>query len=290
MANKKIKYIPIDFIKAEVLGLKPSHFFNNSLLDNPKSIFDGELLIKTIFKYKNLTIKIFESNRIEFSGSLHTFYNDGLHNYNDFNFRAFKVALNNLYLDLGITPENLYLIHLEWGFNLRPPIKTNCILDNMIQHKSVNKTAGIDCKIEGKYIQFKHSTKILKIYNKAMHFGLDYELLRIEMKQTNWSFYRLKGIITLKNFINADKKLFLDELIHQWMRVILYDINHKKSQEYIKYQTQSYWTELRMIRSNKNFKYHFDKLSRLNKKIGYDTKNKITELIIRKGNELQLNI
>ena len=75
-----IRYVPIDFIKTKVIGLTPNHFRNNPLLINPKSVFDGEILTKTIYSYKNLSIKIFENNnRIEFSGSLHTFYNGGIH-------------------------------------------------------------------------------------------------------------------------------------------------------------------------------------------------------------------
>ena len=284
-----IRYVPIDFIKTKVIGLTPNHFRNNPLLINPKSVFDGEILTKTIYSYKNLSIKIFENNnRIEFSGSLHTFYNGGIHNYNDFNSKAFTIALNSLYSDLGIKPENLYIIHLEWGYNIKPPIKTNYILDRLIQHKSVNKTVGIDCKIEGKYTQFKHSTKILKIYNKGMHFKVGYEVLRVEIKQINWSEFRLKGIITLQDFIIADKTQFVDELLHQWERTILYDIRDNLEPKILQYQTSMFWDELRENKSNKTFKYHFDKLNALNESIGLNTKNKTTDLIIKKSNELQL--
>ena len=284
-----IRYVPIDFIKTKVIGLTPNHFRNNPLLINPKSVFDGEILTKTIYSYKNLSIKIFENNnRIEFSGSLHTYYNDGKHNYNDFDSRAFTIALHSLYSDLGIKPENLYIIHLEWGYNIKPPIKTNYILDRLIQHKSVNKTVGIDCKIEGKYTQFKHSTKILKIYNKGMHFKVGYEVLRVEIKQINWSEFRLKGIITLQDFIIADKTQFVDELLHQWERTILYDIRDNLEPKILQYQTSMFWDELRENKSNKTFKYHFDKLKALNESIGLNTKNKTTDLIIKKSNELQL--
>tara|TARA_B110000046_G_scaffold120733_1_gene127388 strand:+ start:3440 stop:4309 length:870 start_codon:yes stop_codon:yes gene_type:complete len=289
MEVAQIKYVPIDFIKTAVIGMTPDHFHNNPLLTNPKSIFDSEILTKTIYSHKNLSIKIFENNnRIEFSGSLHTFYNNGMHNYNDFNSKAFIIALNSLYLDLGIKPQNLYIIHLEWGYNIKPPVKTNYILDRLLQHKSVNKTVGIDCKIEGKYSQFKHSAKILKIYNKGMHFKIGYEMLRVEIKQINWSEYRLKGITTLQDFIKADKTLFVDELLHQWKRTILYDIQDTLEPKNLQYQTAIFWDELRENKSNKTFKYHFDKLNKLNESIGRNTKNKIIDLIIKKSNELQL--
>ena len=190
MVARSISYVPVDFVKAQVIGLKPEHFQNNALFNKPISIFNGELLSKTIYTYKNLTIKVFENNnRVEFSGSLHTFYNDGKHNYNDFGKKRFNEALMRLSDTLNIRPENLYLLHLEWGYNIVPPKETNYVLDRLIQHKSVNKTVGVDCKIEGKYIQFKHSTMILKIYNKGQQFKLKDEVLRMEIKQTNWSKY-----------------------------------------------------------------------------------------------------
>jgi hypothetical protein len=289
MVSQSIRYIPIDFIKAKIVGLPPEHFENNILLKNPKSVFKGDTLTKTIYKHKNLSIRIFENNkRIEFSGSLHTFYNEGKHNYNDFNFSAFKEALRLLYKDLGIKPQNLYLIHLEWGFNIKPPTLSNYILDRLIQHNSVNKTVSIDCKIEGKYTQFKHSTKILKLYNKGKHFKLNREILRIELKQINWSEYRQKGIITLKDLINSDKKQFLNELLNQWQRVILYDLPNNENNKFIHYQTQTYWDNLRETKSNKSFKYHFDKLNKLNQAIGLNLKNRINSLLQKKGNELQL--
>jgi hypothetical protein len=289
MHIQTIEYVPIDFIKAEVIGMQIEDFTSNPILEAPVSIYDGELLTKTIYNYKNLRIKIFENNkRIEFSGSLHTFYNDGKHNYNDFSKSMLNEALSVLFKSLKIKPHNLYLIHLEWGFNIEPPFTSNYVLDRLIQHKSINKTVGIDCKIEGKYIQFKHSNMVFKIYNKAKHFNLKNELMRIEIKQTNWSKYRIQGIRTLADFMNSCKNQFLNELLNQWNRVIFYDIDNCKEDKYLKYQTHIFWDETRKNRSNKNFKYHFDKLKKLNEEIGFNSQNIIRDAIIKKGNELQL--
>lgn len=281
--------MPIDFIKAEIIGMTPQDFANNKLLKPPTSIYSGELLTKTIYSFKNLKIRVFENNnRIEFLGSLHTFYNDGKHNYNDFNQAMFNDALELIFITLRIRPSNLYLIHLEWGYNIQPPYYTNPVLNSLIQHKSVNKTVGIDCNTEGKYCQFKHSTMMLKVYNKGMHFNLKDEVLRIEIKQTNWSRYRQIGIKTLEDFINSDKTVFIKELIRQWNRIIFYDLHDLNDHVYYKYNNHVYWDNLRKTRSGKNFKYHSDKLKRLNIEIGNDTQNKIANLLIDKGKELQL--
>lgn len=288
MQTQRIEYVPIDFIKAVVRGMTPEDFSDNPLFSKPKSIFNGELLSKTIYEYKNLSIKVFENNhRIEFSGSLHTFYNNGEHNYNDFGKRQFNEALERLSRTLNIQPENLYLLHLEWGYNIVPPKETDYILDRLVQHKSVNRTVGMDCS-EGKYTQFKHSTLTLKIYNKGKQFQLNDEVLRMEIKQTNWSKYRLQGVVTLQDFIDCDKRQFFDELLKQWERVVFYDIDHSKTEPHYQYQTSTFWDETRRTKSNKSVKYHFDKLKRLNETKGFNTQNQIIEILIAKGNELQI--
>jgi hypothetical protein len=292
MFDNRNNYIPIDFVKAQVKGMKEDELINSSILE-PKSIFVDGVLTQTIYSYQNIKIKVFENDkqiekRIELSGSLHVFFNDGKHNYNDFGRKKFESAINKLYECFNIVPKDLYLIKLEWGYNIKPPMNTNYILDRLVQHKSVNKTVGIDCEIDGKYIQFKHSTMIFKTYNKGQQHKLNKDLLRIEIKQTNWSKYRLKGIITLQDFIEADKTIFFNELIYQWKSVILYDINDKITDEYIKYQTTTFWDNRRKHFNRKSVKYHFDILRALNKTKGYDCQNKIIDELIKKGNELQL--
>lgn len=289
MAILSLDYLPIDFIKAKVNDLSPEHFTSNPLFtNNITSIFKNDILSKTILKFQNLEIRIFENNnRIELLGSLHTFYNKGKHNHNDFNNLMFLDSLNRLKIELGISPENLYILQLEWGFNIKPPMNCDYILDRLIQHNSVNKTIGKDSEQEGKYIKFEHSDYTLKAYNKGKYFNLKKEILRIELKQTNWRKYRIKGIITLADFIKTDKTLFLNELIHQWNRIIFYDIK-SEDEKLTKYLTPTFWKDLRKNKSRKTFKAHFDKLKRLNKVEGYNNQDVICKLMIQKGNELQL--
>jgi len=285
-----LRYIPIDFIKAEVVGMETNIFYNNNLLEfhGTYNRNTGEVSEHSEAWYKNFKIKIFKSGRIWISGSLHVYYNNGKHNYNDFGYSEFQEALKTLKNELNIEPINLRILNLEWGFNIQPPTTTNYILDRLVQHLSVNRTVGLDCKIEGKYVQFKHSYYILKLYNKGMHYNLNKELFRLEIKQLNWSRYRAKGISTLQDFIECDKSLFMNELISQWENVILYDIDNSLTSKHIEYQTVTYWDNKRKRNSRRNVKYHIDKLNKLNNRIGFKTKNRIIELLTKKGNELQV--
>lgn len=281
--------MPIDFIKAEIIDISQSIISDNPLLTFicKVNMRTGEISEHKEAYYKNFKIQIFKSGRIWLSGSIHTFYNDGKHNYNDLNQSCFKRALKQLKSDLRLEPKNLKILNLEWGFNLSPPTNTNYILDRTMQHLSSNKTVGIDCKSEGKYTQFKHSSYILKLYNKGLQYKLDAEVLRIEIKQTNWSKYRAKGIYSLDDFIKCDKKLFFNELINQWSNVIFYDIDNSITKKHIEYQTTVFWDEKKKNNSRKSKKYHFDKLKKLNKSIGFDNQSKIIELLKSKSDELQ---
>lgn len=287
----RLNYIPIDFIKAEVIGLSKTVFETNPLLDFicKLSTRTGEIFEYKEARFKNFKIQLFNSGRVWISGSIHVYSNDGKHNHNDINQSSFTNALKQLKTELQIEPIHLKILNLEWGYNITPlSLMSNYIIDRCIQHLSVNKTVGIDCKVEGKYIQFKHSNYILKIYNKGLQYKLNKEVLRIEVKQMNWSKYRAKGIYTLEDFVNSDKNIFFDELIIQWNNIIFYDIDNRITKSHIEYQTNTFWNERNKLYSRKNKKYHFDKLKKLNQIIGFNTQKKIVEVLIKKGNELQV--
>lgn len=291
MIEGSLKYIPIDFIKAEITGLSKEMFHRNPRIGIPKTQFVEDVLHYTLYKYKNLSIKIFEnSDRIIFAGSLHTFFNNGIHNYNDFDYSCFELALERLSEELGIEPKNLRILQLEWGFNITPPKPSNYILDRLVHHRSVPPTKGKDSMEDGHYLQFVHSDYRLKVYDKAKHFDLKGELLRIEMKQTNWKKYRKMGIVTFSDFIACEKEVFYKELISQWQRIVFYDIDNNITENYIRYALISYWKDLRKATSNKNFKYHFDKLELLNFEKGYNCKTIISNSILAKGNKFQLKV
>jgi hypothetical protein len=278
--NQRYEFIPIDFLKCQVIGLPVNHFINNPLLKFTSEFKNdtGEIT-KSTAKFKNLKITIYQSNRIEFSGSLHTYWNDGKHNHNDFSIYALEAALKSLKIDLGITPKDLYLIQLEYGVNILPPVETNEIINHLHQHKSRAKTVKIDCPIDGKYSQFKHDKYILKCYNKGKQFGLPVEVFRIEIKETNWSKNRQKGIVSLLDFLNADKTPFISNLIENWQSVVFYSPKLGGNNPLSKYDNPNFWLQLRQAKSNTTFKKHFDKLKQLNITKGGNIQNKVASSI-----------
>jgi hypothetical protein len=297
--DNQYQYIPVDFIKCEVINFSPSELLNNKNLNFVRTFNEdtGELQTHTnegnyikqiprIANYKGLRFIIYDNGKMYFLGSLHKFYNDGLHNYNDFNSEAYQEVLKCLEKDFKLLPIHLRIQTLEYGLNFIPPIATDLILKHCLVHKRQNIIDSIP-NANGKYKQAKHQKYILKLYNKAKQYGLSFELMRIEIKQTNWSEYVKMGIATLEDFNFFNKVYLINKLIKNWDSVIFYDPTISRKHKQPDYSNILYWDNLNE-KSNNTYYNHVRKIRILNLK-GNNIQSTITMLIIDKMNSLQNN-
>lgn len=236
--------------------------------------------------YKGLEFKIYDTGTITLSGSLHKYWNDGAHNYNDFNNEAVLFILNDLNTKFNIDPSKCILKCLEIGINITPPVPTNEILDNCLLHKTkpfeYQKNSD-----EGKYKQVEHSQYIIKIYNKALHykskgFKIKDEIMRFEIKYTKMQKLNEKGIFSLQDLMNYGLRNFKDIVLNEWQNVLFYDntiqidhLSRRSKKALLEYSNPNYWTGLLANNQTKNFTYHKNKL----KKIVSKNSNKIQDLI-----------
>ena len=235
--------------------------------------------------YKGLEFKIYDTGTITLSGSLHKYWNDGAHNYNDFNNEAVLFVLNDLNTKFDIDPSKCILKCLEIGINITPPVATNQILDNCLLHKTkpfeYQKNSD-----EGKYKQVQHSQYIFKIYNKALHykskgFKIKDEIMRFEIKYIKMQKLNEKGIFSLQDLMNYGLQNFKNIILIEWQNVLFYDntiqIDQLKSRlkkAILKYSNPNYWTGLLENNQTKNFNYHRNQL----RKIAYKNSNKVQDL------------
>lgn len=286
-------YIPIDYINVEVVGIDSEKFLNNSNLTFTPILKDSDVLVKYISVVDGMKIQIsIPSNRTTLSGSIHKFWNGGHHNYNDFDSNAFKLSIDRLCSLFEIDTSDLRILALEYGVNIKIDFPVHKILNNCFLHK------GKDVEVSksdnrGKYHQFEHDRYILKLYDKGKQYRLnDLNLLRIEVKELNWTSYRKNGIVTMKNFIQCDKTIFIQNLIEQWTSVIFLDFNAPSELIDSYYLNINYWRELRdKVKTKKisrtSFHRYWNVLKEHNKKHGVDLQNIIAQLIIDKIDELQ---
>lgn len=235
--------------------------------------------------YKGLEFKIYDTGTITLSGSLHKYWNDGAHNYNDFDNEGVLFVLNDLNTKFDIDPNKCILKCLEIGINITPPVPTNEILDNCLLHKTKPFEYQINSD-EGKYKQVQHSQYIIKIYNKALHykskgFKVRTEIMRFEIKYTKMQKLNEKGIFSLKDLINYGLQNFKDEVLNEWQNVLYYDntiqidpLTTKLKKAVLEYSNPNYWTGLLANSQNKNFTYHKNQL----KKIIEKNSNKVQDL------------
>ncbi|TVR82017.1 MAG: hypothetical protein EA409_05610 [Saprospirales bacterium] len=274
-----MQYLPVDFCKFQVVGLSPDYFLNNENLYFDPFIENGEVKYQFL-KHKEMTLRVYATGRIVLSGSLHYLANGGRHNYNDFTPLLFGKAINELHTILKLRPENLRILQMEFGVNIRPAIQTEKILHALLQHKRRDFEQKIS-NHEGKYYQAQHDKYILKVYDKALQNKLPRQILRIEIKVTNWSAYRNKGIHTLRDWMTCDKRPFAKELASRWTEVVFFDPTNDIADRFKKYDNIHFWRELRK-KSYTTYNKHRSRLAKLNHTSGANIQGQVLEAIERK--------
>lgn len=288
----------IDFVKIVLKGFDRSKLECNSLLNffDTINLSTGEL--KTVNRngnkvtpskkasYKGLEFKIYDSGTITITGSLHKYWNEGVHNYNDFDSGAVLKVLNDLRIKFNIQPRQCILKCLEIGINITPPIPTNEILDNCFLHK----TKPFECQFNsrrGKYKQVQHSQYIIKIYNKALHyvskgFKIITEIMRFEIKYTKMEKLNKIGIFTLQDLMDYGLHNFKKELLREWQNILYFDnptridtLSNKTKNAILEYANPNYWTGLLANKQTENFKYHRKQLN----KITFGNSNKVQSIM-----------
>lgn len=281
-------YIPIDYVRLEVVGISPDQFFANKKLNfTPVLIFDE--IVKYESKHRGLKLEIWmnKKQRVVLSGSFHKFMNHGLHNYNDFNFESFNRVVREIESIYNIKPEQLKILCLEFGVNIEIPIPVRQVLDNCLQHKGKDIEIRIS-NDKGKYHQAEHDRTIFKLYDKGKQYNLpNINLMRVEDKVTNWTEYRSKGIVTLKDFIECDKSIFIEKLVRDWNEIIFYDVTASIPDSFKKYSNKNYWRHIKDTKSRTTLKRHKDRLKALNEATGMNIQKVINDLIIEKTQSLQ---
>ena len=280
----------IDFIKYELKDINPDTIEGNPLLDffNKVNTKTGELGKYLNAYYKGLEFKIYDSTdanpkrRLTLEGSLHKYWNNGAHNFNDFGKVEVCQVVNELKERFNIYPKNCVLKQLEIGVNFNPPFETKRILTGCLYHKTT-RFKWIYTKDEGNYIQSPHQKYIVKIYDKRAHylnkgFAIPMEIMRFELKFVKMHQLNAKGIYTLDDLLKFKLESFNTILLKEWNNVLFYDLTTKGNQNVNKYGNPNFWENL----SYEQFRYQRQKMDKIQSKNKRNLKNTIADLIKEK--------
>jgi len=215
---------------------------------------------------KNIKLELFPKGYIELAGSLHKYYNDGKHNYNQFGRKEAETALKRLIEASGVYLPYFKVESVEVGVNLMPPIPSDDIINNALMYKRKPFEAKY-CTDEGNYRQATLSEYWVKLYNKRLHYeiqGYDigHEILRFELKINKMRVLAKYRIFTLEDLMDNVEQIARDLLLKAWMEVMLYDptMNKQTEEHTIKYANVNFW---RGIAKKRSYNYHHRKLYRL---------------------------
>ena len=217
---------------------------------------------------KNIKIELFPSGYIELAGSLHKYYNDGKHNYNQFGRKEAEIALKRLIEATGLELPYFKVDSVEVGVNLMTPIPSDDIINNALMYKRRPFEAKY-CSDEGNYRQATLSEYWVKLYNKRLHYekqGYDigYEILRFELKINKMRMLAKFRVFTLEDLLISIEQIAKDMLPKAWKEVLLYDptMNKQTKEKTIKYANVNFWRGI-AGKNNRSFNYHNRKLYRM---------------------------
>ncbi len=165
---------------------------------------------KNVTQLKNMTITVHESGRVEIAGSLHKYWNEGQHNYNDFGRLDLWDVVSELCDWLEIEPQMANIHNLEFGLNLIVKFDPSAFLGGLLTYKATSfcRTAITG---KGSYKQAAQTQFLIKAYDKGKQFDGSDNILRFEMKVIKMEY--LPQIQTLADLMDSDKLTTLGALL-----------------------------------------------------------------------------
>ncbi len=241
----------IDGYKTYNLSVNIDELNNNILLSfNRVSNKDGEITTEFAY-YKGQTFTI-KDNKVRLNGSFHKYFNNGVHNYNDFYFTDLKNVLIDLSTKFNINPEKTILNNLEFGVNVFIRVEPEEVFKNIINYKgkpfhkfNVDGAKGIECQMQN---------FIIKIYDKGYQYKQSGNLLRFELKGVKMQYFtdnKIK-IKTFADLLNVNQLHPLkDVLVSVFNEILITDycikdnkLNAKELLIFSNGNNPKYWEQL----------------------------------------------
>lgn len=284
----------IDFIKSFNCGLDASVLVHNEFLKflvtyDPNT---GEVPNRNRYStYNGITFSISSNATVGISGSLHKYHNEGIHNHDDFSYSKLLNVIKDLYAKFGINPKKVYLNNLEFGVNIELPYKPQILFDNLVSHKCKPFLIEQEKKMQNAWVNYENYR--LKIYDKGLQYGLNNDLLRIEVKVMKMAFISKVQIKTLWDLTDIQKlnKLkdiliyIYDEILFSDSTIDLPSLTHKEQEILKDGGNPKYWA-IHKSKAGSNSSKRMRHYKTLVRKYGSYKFHRVGELIDKKVNSL----
>ena len=245
----------IDWIKIIIYNSElVQKVWNNKELifkSEEKRRFNDEIKDKREKTFNGLTFTFF-NERLEISGSLHKFFNSGVHNTNDFSFQSCIHVVLQLESVLELDLEQCFIVNLEFGLNIIPVENVKNIIVWLKFHERNQFRYYPELEFAKQAGTFKdgkiNTYKIIKAYAKGLQlfegkrFG-HINTFRIEVRSKQSKYIRKLGIKNLSDLLFPRVyETLSDEIIREWNNVlILENPLLKNDNNLIKYANIDFW-------------------------------------------------
>jgi len=184
------------------------------------------------------------------NGSLHTYHNEGVHNYNDFTLSDLNNVISDLQTRFSIAPESATLQNLEIGVNIETKQTPKQIINSLIAVENRQFTAVM---YEGRQIgkQIKKQQYRLKIYDKGKQFKTGKNILRVELAFNKMAIPHKYGVYTLADLNNTNKVYSLAQmLVGAWDEILFFDgkrihkeMTNQQQKRFLLLINPTWWTD-----------------------------------------------
>lgn len=298
----------IDFLKITITDAEiRQYFYNHKLLyfhsESEILLFDKESIVSKDFKqYKGILFE-FTQYALFIHFKPHYYFNNNLHNANDFSFLNCIKALNEFVKTFEVEPTQYKIINIEFGLNVIIPTSLIDVKDLLFYLVYHNQN---EFRTSSKYAYCRYSStydkngkvnvyKIIKAYAKGVQFPeyTDLNTFRFEVKSNRKPYINSLGITTINDLLSIDIYNKLSEtILKEFDDVLIIDdtVNPKLSKtklnNFKEMLNPIYWHKKKYSHRNTfrdNFKRYYDALNTCDTHI----KKELRNLISNKLNELK---
>jgi hypothetical protein len=293
----------LDFLKLSILDISLiNDLENHNLLEWVKSedkinLFDVEVIkTRTVKQYQGIFF-CFYSNRIDILFKPHYYFNDNLHNANDFKIVDCIETISRLKNTFKIDLKLLKVVNIEFGINVLSPIDIKKLI-NYIQYHEKNEFKT-DAGLAFSKKSFRanpngtnNQYKVIKAYAKGLQFPqyTDANTFRFEIKSKKSNYIKKLGIYTANDLLNFDCYLFLSTTLkEEFDKVLMLDcetdfknLTDKEQAKINNYLNTLTWFNISQHSNRNHFSNEKTKYFNLINKVENNLKKQLDKIIFDK--------
>ena len=293
----------LDFLKLQTYDLSLIEYFNtNDLLtwlcdtDKLKHLDSEVITTKKTKQYKGIYF-CFYSNRLDILFKPHYYFNNNLHNANDFKIVDCINVISNFKEIFKIDLAHLKVVNIEFGLNVISPIDIKDLIMYLAYHErnDFKNDTGLAYSKKS-YSTNKNGTsneyKIIKAYAKGLQFpeytDIDTFRFEIKSKERKYCISQL-AIHTAIDLLNVDVYFrMIDTLIKEFREVLILDcvtnfesLNPKELKKVSEYLNPLLWYKIKNQNRNSFSKNKTNYYNLINK-VENNLKNQLENIIFDK--------